>query len=628
MPDKIDHIADLEQKLYARDPENMPKRKFGILRPLRQKTSSTWGEPDTKVDRTIPAVSVAGYKRFFVFSTIFFVIALGFALFSFYRGAIVLSSKNVDVTILGNSFVPGGEDLPIQVEIANKNSTDLINAKLVINYPKGATDETGSDVIRIERDIGTVPSGKTKSEEFTVILYGEQGISRDIKATLSYSLSGSNSSFEKESISSIMISSSPVALTVDAPTSVVPNQPFTINIRNSFEGDKPLGSAIVRVEYPNGFVFDKATPAPVSGNNVWTLADLTKGAVTTISIEGRLLGEEQDEKSFRIYLGAPENETSSKIAVAYNSALQTILLSKPFLNSSIVIAGQKDDTISLPIGTNISGNIIWSNDSQVTIDDPVFALSLKGASINKKSVLSEKGFYNELEGTILWTSDSDEDILNIKPGQSGILPFSFETITDTEGSRDISVSLSVSGKILETQTDQAVNNIDQKRIIFASNLNFSSTAYYSVGPIKNSGPYPPKANMATTYTVTWIIRPVENPMNSLVATATIPPGTSWSGLVAPQTEDITYNPDSKLVTWNIGSLPQATSIPKVRTVSFQVSIKPTVFQVGSKLKLLGETFVNGIDSSTNTPVNTKTLDLTSFLDQDPIYDTAKEFVLP
>lgn len=628
MSDEIDHIADLEQHLYARDPENIPKRKFGILRPLRQKATSAWGNASTKIDRSISSVKVTGFKRFFIFSVIFFVFALGIALFSFYRGAILLSSKNVDVTILGNSFVAGGEDLPIQIEIVNKNSTDLTDVKLTINYPKGATDETGSDLVRVERDIGIIPSGKTKSEELTVVLYGEQGIIRDIKATLSYSLSGSKSSFEKESIASVMISSSPVKLTIDAPTSVIPNQPFTINIRNNFEGDKPLGSAIVRVEYPNGFIFDKAIPAPVSGNNVWALADLTKGSTTTISISGRLLGEEQDEKSFRIYLGAPENETSSKIAVAYNSALQTILLSRPFIDTNISILEKNDDIIPLAVGTTVTGSVLWANSSQNTIDDPMFILSIRGNSFDKKSIRATKGFYNELDGTIIWSSDSDSDLISLKPGQSGSLPFSFDTISDVQGSRDINISLSVNGKIFETQTDEAISNVDQKVIVFASNVDFSSTAFYSIGPIKNTGPFPPKANMSTTYTITWTVRPVENPLAQLVASATLPIGTSWSGIVMPQTEDITYNPDSRLVTWNINSLPKATSVPKVRTVSFQVNAKPTVFQVGTMVKLLGETIISGLDTTTNTTVGISVPSLDTLITQDPIYATGKESVLP
>jgi hypothetical protein len=43
MSNDIDHISKLQRRLYARDPENIPKQKFGILRPLKENVDSTWG---------------------------------------------------------------------------------------------------------------------------------------------------------------------------------------------------------------------------------------------------------------------------------------------------------------------------------------------------------------------------------------------------------------------------------------------------------------------------------------------------------------------------------------------------------------------------------------------------------
>src|ERR1700733_13697321 len=102
---EIDHIAELEKRLYARDPDAVPERKYGILRPVKQNVASTWGTKKVYHDKTLKRTSLSGYKRFFFFALIFFLIALGAALFSIYRGALTVSSKNVDVNILGNSFV-------------------------------------------------------------------------------------------------------------------------------------------------------------------------------------------------------------------------------------------------------------------------------------------------------------------------------------------------------------------------------------------------------------------------------------------------------------------------------------------------------------------------------------------
>ncbi len=626
--EKIGYLEALQKSLYSRNPENLPKRKFGILHPVRQKATSTWGDTELPEEKPTKHNGASGYKRFFVFAVFFFAIALGAALFSYYRGAVTLSSKNVDLTILGNSFVGGGEELPVQIEVANKNSVDLTNAELVINYPKGATDETGSDVVRIVRPMGTIMSGKTKSEDFIAILYGEQGISRDIKATLTYQLKGSSATFQKETTYSVMVSSSPVGLTVDAPTAVVSNQSFTLTLHNTFSGDKLLNNVVTRVEYPNGFIFQSAVPAPANGSNVWSLGDLQKGDERTITIIGKLIGEENDEKAFRIYIGTPESDTSSKIAVAYNSALATLHITQPFIAGAISVADKTDDIIALTIGDKVNGRVSWMNTSSQTITNPTFTLALKGDSIDEASIAAANSYYDPLEKTISWTADSDSAISTIAPGTKGELPFSFNTKTSS-GSRDISLDLSISGTVPDRDNQiQTINTIDQKIIRFASTIQFGAQSLYSIGPIKNTGPYPPKANADTTYTVTWTLLPTDNPLSNVAVSAPLPDGVNWTNVIVPSTESITFNPDTKLVTWTVGSLPRATAIPKNKTASFQVKVKPTKTQVGSTVSLLGESTVTATDSVTTTPITIVKPTLTTKFDTDPIYTEGRDRVVP
>src|SRR5690242_1509056 len=102
MPEDIDHIEELQKRLYARDPNNIPKQKYGILRPIKENVTSTWGTKEVPKEKGPHRPNVSGYRRFFIFSLFFFLIAAGIAVFSVYKGAVTLSSKNVDLTILGN----------------------------------------------------------------------------------------------------------------------------------------------------------------------------------------------------------------------------------------------------------------------------------------------------------------------------------------------------------------------------------------------------------------------------------------------------------------------------------------------------------------------------------------------
>jgi hypothetical protein len=630
MADKIDHIAELQSRLYARDPDNVPKQKFGILRPLKDNVDSTWGEKELNDTKIKKRTNVSGYKRLFLVSLIFFVGALGVALYSVYKGAITLSSKNVEVSILGNSFVAGGESLPIQVDITNKNSSDLVETQLTLSYPKGSTDAAGGDLERVKKPLGTIGSGKTKTEGFSVILYGEQGTSRLVTATLEYKLGGSNATFVKEKTFSVMINSSPVSLTVDAPSSVTSNQPFIINIRTVFTGDILLDNAIVKIEYPNGFIFQSAIPSASSGANTWDLGDLVKGTERTISIKGKLVGEQQDEKSFRVYVGSRTSETDSRIAVSYNSSLRSVVIAEPFISGQIFVNGDNSDIVALPNGSSVAGSIDWKNNAPISIINPEFVLSIAGDNVDTDSIIAPGGYYDKLDRTITWNNETNLAFGKIESGTSGKLPFSFNTKEAKSGmAGDITLSLSVKGTFPDRDFFQdSVSGIDQKTIRFASRLQFAAQALYSIGPIKNSGPFPSRFDQDTTYTIQWFMRPVENPLNNAVAIAVLPIGVVWTGVISPQSEAISYAPETRVVTWNIGPLPKATNTPVVRTVSFQVKVRPNKSQIDSRLYLLGETKVQAVDSVANTPLTFTRPELTNELSTDPIYSVGKEKVLP
>jgi hypothetical protein len=310
--------------------------------------------------------------------------------------------------------------------------------------------------------------------------------------------------------------------------------------------------------------------------------------------------------------------------------LATTVIAQPFIAGQIEVNGDTSgDVVSVPIGKPISGTVSWKNNSPLTITNPVFSLAFAGSAVDPDSIQGANTYYDALNRTLSWTADSNIDIARIAPGATGRFPFSFSTISPAGGLKDVSLTLSVKGTFPDREnTEQSIDSIDQKTVRFSSNLQFAANSLYSIGPIKNSGPYPSKADAETTYTVTWTIQPAENALSRVVATATIPVGTNWTGVIVPSTEDIRYNPDSRTVTWNVGSLPRATATPRSKSVSFQVKVKPTKSQIGSEPVLLGETAISATDAVTNTTVSTIRPELTTVLATDPAYTPGKERVLP
>ncbi len=87
----------------------------------------------------------------------------------------------------------------------------------------------------------------------------------------------------------------------------------------------PRGNILVNLDYPIGFQFLSATPAPSFGNNVWNLGDLAPGAEHDISISGKMVGVfNGDQKTFNISSGSQSSTNKSAIDVVYNSIQQTV----------------------------------------------------------------------------------------------------------------------------------------------------------------------------------------------------------------------------------------------------------------------------------------------------------------
>jgi hypothetical protein len=79
------------------------------------------------------------------------------------------------------------------------------------------------------------------------------------------------------------------------------------------------------------------------------------------------------------------------------------------------------------------------------------------------------------------------------------------------------------------------------------------------------------------------------------------------GNILPATEHVTFNPDNNQIKWQSGQIAPGTGfagIPKI--LSFQISLLPSVSQVGTAPVLLGPSTITGTDNfngATLTSVN-------------------------
>ena len=629
MPQNQSKIEDIKRRLYDRVDSISKRTHEGVLHPIARQISSEWKKEETEKDnfmaQKLKKAPLSIFAKFFIGACIFFVCAMLFAFFMFVGGGSKsVSNDNIDITVLGNAFTKGGDVLPLQIEIVNRNKASLELADLIIEYPSGA-DDNPNDVIRLPRNVlGTIKSGASITTNAKVSLYGEEKSIRNVKISLEYHPEGSNAIFTKEKEYPVTISSAPLSLLLDAPDQATSDQPVTIKVTASLNTTLPDAPTMLQMTYPSGFIYESATPAPMFNNSVWSLASLSQTHPVVVTITGKFVGQTGDEQVFHAYAGATSPTNQAFVSVVYTSLLKSLTLSKPFLEADILVNGQETLNPTASGGETINGSISWANNLSTRITDAQIILNMTGNALDKNSVNPLEGFYDSANSRIVWDKNSIADLGSIEPGASGTVSFTFKSLSLVGSSiKDPQVGLDVSIKGLQPSlgsTFQDVNNFSKKVVKILSDLQIATNATY------NSGSMPPKVETETKYNVTWTLSNSANAVSGAVAKSVLPIYIKWVGAQAGTNENISYNDITREVIWNIGSVRPNTGFDSNREVTFILSLNPSLSQAGSVPQLMKDVILSGKDLFSNTIVNSKHGPITTQLSNDPNFKPGGERV--
>lgn len=603
--DSKNKIEDVKRNLYDPNDKSMSHQREGILHPINHSVplelqNSQPKEENNNMKNKFKKPPVSIFKKFFIISVIFFVGALGFAFYRFSNNNSFVSNDKINITVIGNSFTKGGDELPLQIEITNNNNASLELANLIIEYPKGAEDIT-TEIMRLPRDtIGIIKPGESVIRNIKVKLFGEEKSIRNIKISLEYHPEGSNAIFTRDKYYPVTISLAPLSINIDAPESTISNQPISFKITAKLNTSLPGDNSILQVTYPNNFVFDSAIPTPILGNSVWDLSSLSTTKPITVLIKGRLIGQDGDEQVFHAYAGTTNGTNQSVVNIVYSSVLQKILITKPFLDARILVNGQDQTEYVVSGGETVNAEIYWANNLSTRITDGQIIVSLSGNVFDKSTVNGNNGFYDSVNNQIIWDKNSVSSLSEINPGESGTVTFSFKPsslvgLSNVVKSPQISIKVSIKGRQPQLgSTYNDVNNFSEKVVKILSDFQIASSATYS------SGSMPPKAETETNYIVTWTLSNSANNITEARARSALPIYVKWVGLLQGVNDNLTYNEVTHEVIWDIKSVLPSTGINSNREVSFIVSLKPSLTQVGSVPQLMKEIYLSGTDSFTNT----------------------------
>lgn len=643
--EKREKLNRVEKRLYSRNsPDIIDDGRSNFKdddSPIEVESNWKGETPNNSFDELASRMSKVAQKKhnilnkIFILSVVFFIIAAGIAVFVFMGGMNFVSSKNVDIKIVGPISVAGGQETSFDIQIINNNNIRLDSASLLVEYPSGtkSLNDLSQDLNRERFSLESISPGQNYTQVIKPVFFGEKDTEKEIKISLEYRVENSSALFYKEKNYTVTISSAPVIITPTYPKEVNSNQEVVFNIEVASNSSDRINDFLVSVEYPFGFNFIGATPAPTFGDGIWKFSNFNSGDKKNISIRGTIVGQDNEERVFRINTGTANPDDERMINVSLGESIESILIKRPFIGLSVLVSGRAEDS-SVRGGTQFPVDVRVVNNLPERIFDVSVEVELKGPALNRNVVQpSGGGFYQSSNNTITWDKRAISSFSDFGPGSSEILNFRLGSLAYSDIPRgqnpEIEMLVTVRGeRVSDTGSVERIVSTETRKVVLSTDLNLTSRVVRSIGNIENTGPIPPKAEAKTTYTIVWSLENSFNQAGNVEVRATLPPYVTWTNLYSPNSESVSYNQPTNEIVWRAGSvLPNTGFTSSKKEVYFQVELLPSLSQVGQSPTILGESRISGVDRVTNGRIDYKVPSVTTNFSSDPTYKQGNDIVV-
>ncbi|HEY4516038.1 MAG TPA: hypothetical protein VJH67_02530 [Candidatus Paceibacterota bacterium] len=544
-------------------------------------------------------------KKFLTITASLFVIAVAVAVYVFSGGVNTISSKNVDIEVVGPVSVGGGQNVSFDIKAINKNNTDLEAVKLTVEYPTGARsiDDLSKELTSQSFNLGTVESGDEGVQSVSLFLFGEKEEVKKFNIVVEYRVKNSSALFYKEKSHEISISSAPVIVTSTYPKEINSNQNINFSVEVASNSNENIEDFLLNVEYPFGFTFTNASPSPSFNNNTWKMS-FKSGEKRVIRISGVLAGVDNEERVFKVSSGTASPDDERKIGVLFTSTNESIVVEKPFVGIDLTVGSSSGEPVVTGVST-VNGELSIINNLSSRLFNVGVEAALSGGAFSESSVYAGNGgFFRSVDDTILWDARSLSELGSLAPGEDVDLNFRFNPIAyqsiPAGTLSQIKVKIKVVGeRVLDSGEPEKIELTLEKIVRLGTELSLVPKVVRVEGNIENTGPIPPRVDQKTTYAIVWSLANTFNAATGVEVIATLPSYVEWTGAKSPGTEDIVFDPISHQVIWRVPQIVAGAGYKgPAKQVAFQVALLPSVSQVGTNPEIIGPVTVRAKDKIT------------------------------
>ncbi len=493
------------------------------------------------------------------------------------------STENLKLELLAPQSVLMGEEIAYTIRYKNNGDARLENAMLIFEYPSGSVPSQGING-RLTQSIEDIYPGQEQSLSFKARLFGKEGEFKEAKVLMQYTPKNLNAKFESNTSVTTSISAVPLNFELDLPSRTESSQQFTFDLNYFSNSEYPLSDLRIKIEYPQGFKFQSASPVPI-GENEWKVGLLNKASGGRISVKGTLEGESQEAKIFRATLGSWKD---GKFTV-FKEATKGIEITNLKLLISQTVNGSPSYTVSP--GEALHYVVSFKNMDEKNLENLFLIVNLEGRPFDLASVRAERGKFKEGDTSIIWEAKDVTRLRFLGKGEEGKVEFWVNVKESWEVFSSQDENFTLRDKVILSDAKEEFELRVNSRLVI------EQSAHYQDEVFGNAGPLPPQTGIQTTYTVMWQVKNLYNDAENVTVRSTLPQEVSMTGKIFPDNAPLTLDSASREIVWKVGEVAAGTgTFDPVSSIAFQVAFLPVASQRGSAAQIMGEAKIQGSDA--------------------------------
>jgi len=528
-------------------------------------------------------------KKFTIFIIISALVVGIYGLYYYQKN--VYSKDVLKLEILGQEETELLQEIKYTVKYKNNGNVRLEEPELVFDYPDNAlpADGTSLRVVKKSEELGEVIyPGQEKTFTFTARLMGQEGEVKEARASLSYQPKNLKARYVSETSFTTIIKKIPLNFDFDLSSKIESGKELKFRLNYFSNVDYPLAGLRIIIDYPSGFEFIDSTPKSLEKTE-WDIGLLNKAEGGRIEISGKLVGEVGAEKIFQAKIGTWQDGEF----ILLKEVSRGITVIKPALYITQQINNNPKFTASP--GDLLHYEVFFRNIGEEFLNDMFLLVTLNGSAFDFETVRAPEGDFTPGDNSIIWDWRRVKNLQLLSPQSEGKVEFWVELKDEWEIKNLEDKNPEIKTIIFLSQAkEEFTNKVNSK-------LAISQKGYFNDEIFGNSGPLPPKAGEATTYTITWQAKNYYNEVKDAKVKAVLPKNVSLTGKIFPQeqTDKITFDSQSREIVWNVGDLAVGQGIlTSAPNISFQVAFLPGESQKGQIPEIIGQAEIIGQDEWT------------------------------